>query len=165
MRKRVVITMLTIIMSCYPVFADNIGGIEMDVSGGWQFVDSNEGENIISSYYLGEENEYMIITVQDTSFLSDDTKILADLYILNCNDIYGEKTGYYLMTDSFDSIGGYKMRSQECVFSEADQWQYAILGSRSFGDYVVTLIYQAPTLSRHTNILDYFILFDDQLLQ
>ena len=52
MKKHLLFATIMAISLCSPANADNIGGIDMDISGGWKFMETKESENVITNYYL-----------------------------------------------------------------------------------------------------------------
>jgi len=164
--KKLPIFLCSALLMSMPTCADTIAGMNIDIPKEWTLVESNPSDDgsLTTNIYSSSENEFVIAVVQDVKFLSDDMKAIADLYLFDCEQIYKENEGFYLMTDTTEEIDGLAYKMQECVFMDGDAWDYALLGSRNRGDYVVTLIYQASTMSVRDSFQDFVDLYNTYIV-
>lgn len=146
MNKALPLALVMCIAATSPMYADTINGIDFEIPEEWELIQSDEDESILTNYYSFSD-EVVAIMVQDLSTIADADKTLSNIYVLNCDEVYGEKDGYYLMTDERQEIDGLANVAQECVFNNSGEWKYVYLASKSFGDHIETIVYQSPTTS------------------
>lgn len=151
--KIVILGILFSIMMTTYVMAENINGIEFDIPEAWELANSETVNNTVQNIYT-YDNEIIVINIEDNSSLDDDMKILCDLTLLDCDSIYGEYEGYYLMTDeSFKSDENYLNKLQECVFfDENSKWTYVYMASGNTGNANISILYCSPTIINHTQL-------------
>lgn len=147
-----------------PVYAETICGVDITIPDTWTLTksDLSDEENVAINIYKASDDEYVSIVVQDTSYLSDDMYNIADLFLLDCNDQFGNNNGYYLMTDAETKENDMLSKMQECVFQDSEgQWEYVFLGARNHGKYAISLIYQSFTSSLRLGFIDFILLYND----
>ena len=110
------------IVAASPMYADTIGGIDFDIPEEWELVQTDEDESLSTNYY-SFDGEVVVVMVHDLTSIEDVDPIISNLYVLDCDDVYGSKDGYYLMTDEREEFDGLAAVSQECVFNMQINWE------------------------------------------
>lgn len=152
--KKLAACLLATAITAMPAMADTIGTLDISVPESWILAKETEDESI-HTYIYAADDEVVIFVYQDTSFLSEDMQLVADLYLFDCDSIFGNYEGYYLMTDIASGDSGSKSLFQQCVYRDEDGWQHAVLGSKNFGGYVLSVIYEAVVDGPQLHIGEY----------
>lgn len=151
MKKKIVVIASMFLVFATPARADTIGGIEFDIPEEWEIVDEmTEGSFEQTVYSFG--NEAIVISVMPVS--EDDPVTAYNEAIYDCENVFGENEGFYLMTniEATSSDTGCLSRAQECVYMDSDKWCYGNLIGQNNGSHAITLIYSAPTNIEHSQI-------------
>lgn len=141
--------------------ADTIGNLEIDIPESWELVQSDEDEGLYSYYYTAE-NEVIAVFYHDITGLSEGLRIMGDLYLMDCESIFGENEGYYLMQNAEDKTTGSRSLFQECVYKADAEWYHGISVSANFTDYVFSMIYQAQTDGPQAHIAEFTDIMKEQ---
>lgn len=147
--KKIFFIMFALFIMSFPAYADTVNGVDFIIPSEWTLAKADEGDIAINYYTLNDD--IIMIGVQNipTELDEEARNIISNIYLMNCDDIYSEKEGYYLMRNDQAEADGLKTIVQECVYFEDDNWNHIFLGSRNYGDYSVSIIYLSPTLSIH----------------
>ena len=149
MKKGIIIIVFVLLLATIAP-ADTINGIDFDIPEEWQIADTGDSQNV----YV-YNNEVVAIAVLGADWDSEESKILNNLQLLDCESSFGENEGFYLMSDiSEKSDEGFLTHIQECVFKN-DGWLYGYLLAKNTGDAAITMFYLAPTNEEHKQITNF----------
>lgn len=128
--------------------AETINGIEFDIPESWTLTNEESADDSVQKIYVSG-NEVICFYIQSIPEDSGDLTMAYNLMLFDCESIYGDKDGFFLMSDdSNKSDEGYLTRIQECVYYE-NFWNYVYLVAKNTGTKLVSLLYYSPTQSNH----------------
>lgn len=143
--KKIILALFVGLLMSTTAQADIINGIEFSIPEEWTLSKTDEGDMTINYYTYGED--IVSICVQDVSNLPEGSDAIVNSFLMDCENVYSEKEGFYLMSDDQRETDGLKTLIQDCVFIDDDEWHYVFIGSRNWGKYTVSVVYYTPTFS------------------
>lgn len=161
MKKMSVFCFLSVFIILFSISskAETVNGVDFDIPEDWQLVDSSD-DNFSSRTYSCD-NQVIMITVGGVQSNDVEMQALNNLYLLDCNSVFGEYDGFYLMTDeSVKSDDGFLTKTQECVY-QGDGWYYTYLCGVNTGNAAISFAYVALSVDDHSRIREFFDLAND----
>ena len=152
-----IITMCWVVAIALVISANaaDIRGISIDVPEEWELALSQDEDNYSMQCYTVEP-EIVSIAVADFETLEGQISSLGNMYLMTCENMYGENDGFHQMMQLSGSEDELQSVFEDCVFNDEGECQYVIVFSRNTGSQILTIMYQRPVMDS-TNILDKYL--------
>ena len=162
MKKKIVVIALMILLFATPVQADTIGGIEFDIPEEWTLEQSDENDDLAQNTYTCDNQAVMITVVPIDSTIGSNA---YNVYVYDCDTVFGDKDGYYLMTDIKEKDENDNLSLvQECVYGSESDWFYATIVGKNNGESVISMVYTAASAEAHSETNNFWTIVNEKVI-